>query len=280
MSTVQQCRLRAARARAHVLRMMRSSGAGHLGGALSSIDIVTALYFHAMTGDPANPALPDRDRFVLSAGHKCLAQYAVLAEAGYFPTDVLDTYGTLGSKIPGHPDMHKLPGIEASTGALGHGLSISLGMAVGLRLSGSPARVFTILGDGELPEGSNWEAFAAAAHHKADNLTAVIDVNGLQISGATQHVMDLEPIDAKLRAFGWEVRTIDGNDMEQVIDALDAVPFRASKPNAIVARTVKSKGLSFAEGNVAYHYWKPKADQLTLAEAEVRDVILALEAAS
>ncbi|MDR1236735.1 MAG: transketolase [Propionibacteriaceae bacterium] len=279
MTEAGDCRLRAASARANVLRMLRSSGAGHLGGALSCIDIVSALYFHTMRHDPADPRMADRDRFVLSAGHKCLAQYAVLAEAGYFPLEVLDSYGKLGTKIPGHPDMHKLPGIEANTGALGHGLSICVGIALGLRLSGSQGRVFTILGDGELPEGSNWEAFAAAAFHQTDNLTAFIDVNGLQISGTTQDVMNMEPIAEKLRSFGWETRTIDGNDLEQVLAVLDAVPFQTGKPSAVIAHTVKSKGISFAEGDVNYHYWKPKPDELDLAEAEIQATIAALSKA-
>jgi transketolase len=279
MTAAGDCRLRAARARANVLRMLRSSGAGHMGGAMSCIDIVSALYFHTMKYDPANPRLAGRDRFVLSAGHKCLAQYAVLAEAGYFPLEVLDSYGKLGSKIPGHPDMHKLPGIEANTGALGHGLSICVGMALGLRLDGSQGRVFTVLGDGELPEGSNWEAFAAAAFHQTDSLTAFIDVNGLQISGSTQDVMDMEPIAEKLRSFGWAVRSIDGNDMEQILEVLDALPFQAGQPNAVIAHTVKSKGISFAEGNVNFHYWKPKPAELDLAEAELQATIAALSEA-
>ncbi|MDR3070054.1 MAG: transketolase [Propionibacteriaceae bacterium] len=269
------CEYHAAKARWNVVRMMRASGAGHLGGALSCIDIVTALYFRTMKNDPANPTDPARDRFVLSAGHKGMSQYGVLAEAGYFPIEELDTYGQLGSHIPGHPDMHKLPGIEANTGALGHGLSISLGMALGARLSGGASRVFTVLGDGELPEGSNWEAFAAAAHHRVDNLIAIIDDNGLQISGKTADVMGLEPIEDHLRAFGWSVRVIDGNDMEQVISTLDQVPFEEGKPSAIVAHTVKGKGISFAENQVGYHYWKPKGDELERAEAELEAQIAA-----
>jgi transketolase len=253
-----------------------------MGGALSCIDMVTALYFHTMRLPAHDGPWPDaatylreadpgRDRFVLSAGHKCMAQYAVLAEAGYFPLEVLDTYGKLGTKIPGHPDMWKLPGIEANTGALGHGTAISLGMALGLR--GTDARVFTILGDGELPEGSNWEAFAAAAHHRAGNLVAIIDVNGLQISGPVTEVMNMEPIAAKLEAFGWQVWEVDGNDMAAVIELFDALPVGTEKPQAIIARTVKSKGLSFAEGRVEYHYWKPKPEQLAQAEAETQAAV-------
>lgn len=280
MTSTRDLQLRAARARRNVLRQIRSSGAGHVGGAMSCLDIVTALYFQVMRHDPSQPKLPDRDRFVLSAGHKCMAQYAVLAEAGYFPAECLDTYGKLGSKIPGHPDMHKLPGIEANTGALGHGLSISVGMALGMRLSGSPARVFTVLGDGELPEGSNWEAFAAASHHHVDNLTVIIDVNGLQISGSTAEVMNLEPISNKLEAFGWSVRTVDGNDMEQIVEALEAVPFVPGHPSAVIACTVKSKGLSFAEGDVGYHYWKPRPEQLAQAQDETDETINALQGTS
>jgi len=281
MDELDALRLRAARARALVVRMVRAGGAGHMGGALSCIDIVTAAYFFAMLHDPGNPALPDRDRFVLSAGHKAMAQYAVLAEAGYFPVEVLDTYGRLGSKIPGHPDMHKLPGIEANTGALGHGLSICTGMALGLRLrhAGSAVpRVFTVLGDGELPEGSNWEAIAAAAHHRVDNLTAFIDCNGLQISGRTADVMNLAPVAAKFEAFGWATRSIDGNDMAQVVAAFDAVPFTPGRPSAIVATTVKAKGLSFAEDKAAYHYWKATEEELAQAEAETAAAIAELEA--
>ena len=279
MTDLAKLEWRAARGRRNVVRMVRSSGAGHMGGAMSCVDVVTALYFHTMNHDPADPHKPDRDRFVLSAGHKCMAQYAVLAEAGYFPETVLDTYGKLGSPIPGHPDMTKLPGVEANTGALGHGLSICAGMGLGLRLSNSPARVFTILGDGELTEGSNWEAFAAAKHHGLDNLTGFIDVNGFQISGPTSEVMDMEPIAAKLEAFGWAVRTIDGNDMAAIVAALDGLPFQAGRPSAIVMKTIKAKGLSFAEANVNYHYWKPTADELEQAEAETAAAIRLLEEA-
>lgn len=260
---------RAAACRRHVLRMVRASGCGHLGGALSCLDILTALYFHVMRCDPKNPGLPGRDRFVLSAGHKCMALYAVLAEKGYFDLSVLDTYGSLDAKIPGHPDMHKLPGVEANTGALGHGLSLSVGMALGLRARHPGARVFTVMGDGELPEGSNWEAAAAASHHRLDNLIAFVDANGLQISGPTREVMSMEPIGGRFAAFGWAVREIDGNDMGQIVDCLDAVSAGGGKPTMIVARTVKGKGLAFAENNVACHYWKASPEELARAEAEL-----------
>lgn len=267
---------RAAQCRRHVVRMVRSSGCGHLGGAMSCLDIITALYFRTMRIDPANPSWPERDRFILSAGHKCMALYAALAEKGFFELSVLDTYGKLNSKIPGHPDMHKLPGVEANTGALGHGLSIAVGMSLGLRLRGLPSRVFAVLGDGELPEGSNWEAAAAAGHHRLDTLTGIIDLNGLQISGPTAEVMNMEPVVQRFSSFGWAVREIDGNDMGQIAGCLDSLPFEKGKPCLIAARTVKGKGVSFAENRVDYHYWKPSPEELDAAELELDADLLAL----
>lgn len=253
---------------------MRASGHGHIGGAFSSMDIVTALYFYKMKVWPEDPDRADRDRFLLSAGHKSMVQYAVLAEMGFFPKELLDTYGSLHSRLPGHPNMHKLPGVEANTGALGHGLAIAAGMAMGLRLDGKPSQVYTILGDGELAEGSNWEAAAAAAHHKVDNLTAFVDFNGLQISGKVTEVMNFTPIDEKFRAFGWAVREIDGNDMTQIVETLDALPFEPGKPSMIVARTVKSKGLKQGEGNPAFHYWNASPEE---CDALDRDLISMLD---
>lgn len=269
--------LEAARCRRNVVRMVEASGHGHLGGALSSMDIVTALYFYKMHCDPKNPKLEDRDRFLLSAGHKCMVQYAVLAEKGYFDKSVLDTYGGLKTLLPGHPDMHKLPGVEANTGALGHGLSLAAGMALGLRLDGKKSQVYAVMGDGELAEGSNWEAAAAAAHHRLDNLTVFVDFNGLQISGKVQDVMNFTPIGDHFAAFGWAVKDIDGNDMSQVVEALDALPLTPGKPNLIVAHTVKSKGLSFAENKAAYHYWTPKDEELSQAIQETEAAIARLE---
>ena len=270
---IRKLELEAAKCRLNVLRMIRAGGHGHVGGALSAMDIVTALYFYKMKVDPANPQMEDRDRFILSAGHKCLCQYAALAEKGFFSKTVLDTYGSLGSHIPGHPDMHKLPGVEANTGALGHGLAISLGMALGAKLSGTGARVYTVMGDGELAEGSNWEAAAAAAHHKADNLTAIVDFNGLQISGRVQEVMDFTPISDHFKAFGWAVKDIDGNNMKEVVEALDSLPFEEGKPSCIVAHTIKAKGLSFGEDNVSFHFWNAKEEQLDQAEAELKALV-------
>ena len=207
-----------------------------------------------------------------------MVQYAVLAEKGFFDKSVLDTYGALKTKIPGHPDMHKLPGVEANTGALGHGLSIASGMALGLRMDGKDAKVYTILGDGELAEGSNWEAAAAAAHHKLDNLVAFVDFNGLQISGKVQDVMNFTPIADHFAAFGWAVTDIDGNNMEQVVDTLDRLPLEKGKPSLIVAHTVKSKGISFAENVAAYHYWTPSQEELQKAQEEIDGQVARLEA--
>lgn len=269
-------KLAAARCRLDILRMIRASGHGHIGGAFSAMDIVTALYFYKMRIKPDEPSWPERDRFILSAGHKCLAQYAALAELGYFDKSILDSYGSLGSRIPGHPDMHKLPGIEANTGALGHGLSIAVGMALSLRMDGK-GRVYAVLGDGELAEGSNWEAAAAAAHHGLDNLTVFVDFNGLQISGRVQDVMDLTPVSGHFAAFGWAVREIDGNCMEEIVGALDSLPFENGRPSLIVARTVKAKGLSFGENDVAFHFWNADEEQLSRAEAEISAAAAALE---
>ena len=269
-------KIRAAKCRLNILRMMKASGAGHLGGAMSAVDILSALYFKTMRRDSKNPKSPDRDRFVLSAGHKCMALYAVLAEAGYFDPKILDTYGQLKSRIPGHPDMYKLPGVEANTGALGHGLSISVGMALGLRTAGR--QVFTVMGDGELPEGSNWEAAAAAAHYGLENLTAIVDNNGLQISGDVTEVMNMQPIGRHFAGFGWAVKEIDGNNMHEITAALASLPFEKNKPSIIVAHTVKAKGISFAENVTEYHYWKPAEGEMEKAEAELNAALKELEA--
>ncbi len=276
-SEIKNLQIIAEKCRENVIRMMQSSGHGHIGGAFSSMDIVTALYFHTMNVDPKNPKDEDRDRFILSAGHKSMVQYAVLAEKGFFPKDILDTYGQLHSKIPGHPDMHKLPGVEANTGALGHGLSIACGMALGLRLNQQSSRVFVITGDGELPEGSNWEAAAIAAHYKLDNLVVFVDNNGLQISGKVEDVMNMTPIDEHFKAFGWAVKNIDGNNMAEIIAVLDQLPLEKGKPTVVIAHTVKSKGLTAGENNAAYHYWNPTEAEIEEAKKEISARIIELQ---
>ena len=269
--------LTAARCRKNVLRMVAAGGHGHIGGAFSAMDVVTALYFDHMHVLPDAIKAPERDRFLLSAGHKCLAQYAALAEAGFFDKSVLDSYGALGSLIPGHPDMHKLPGVEANTGALGHGMSIAAGMAMAAKLQKRDYRVFAICGDGELPEGSNWEAAAAAAKFKLDNLVVFVDNNGLQISGNVEQVMDMRPIAGKFETFGWDVREIDGNDMAQILDTLDARPYGHGKPMMVLCHTVKAKGLSFGEGKASFHFWNANPEQLQQANEELDAQIAVLE---
>jgi transketolase len=258
--------------RRNILQLIRAGEAGHVGGALSSVEIVTALYFYLLNIDPGKPEWTQRDRFVLSAGHKCLVLYAALAERGFFDKSVLDTYGALDSSIPGHPNMHKLPGIESNTGALGHGLSIAGGMALGLRMNKSKSRVFVLMGDGELAEGSNWEAASAASMHKLENMIVFVDRNKLQISGPTIEVMSYEPLDERWRSFGWSVRTINGHDMEAIITNAMQAPFEKGKPSIIIADTIKSKGLSFAEGKVNYHYWKATPEEMKQAERDLEAI--------
>jgi transketolase len=252
-----------------VIRQIKAGKAGHVGGALSIAEILSCLYFRIMRVDSSNPGWRERDRFVLSAGHKCLALYAALAERGFFDAGVLDTYGSLGSKLPGHPDMHKLPGIETNTGALGHGLSIAGGMAIGLKMDRLDAKVYVIMGDGELAEGSNWEAAAAASHHGLDNLLVFVDRNTLQIGGRTVEVMSYEPLAGRWEAFGWRVREINGHDVRQIVEAASAIPFEKGKPSLVISNTVKSKGLSFAEDKASYHYWKATPEELALADKEL-----------
>lgn len=258
--------------RRDILRLIRAGEAGHVGGALSSVEILTALYFNLLRVDPKNPGWAQRDRFILSAGHKCLVLYSALAERGFFDKSLLDTYGSLDSKLPGHPNMHKLPGVETNTGALGHGLSIGGGMALGFKMDGSTSKVFVLMGDGELAEGSNWEAASAASMHKLDNLIVFVDRNRLQISGPTVNVMSYEPLDERWRAFGWNVRVIDGHDLEAIINNVNQAPFEKGKPTVFIADTVKSKGLSFAEGKVNYHYWKAKPEEMEQAERDLDSI--------
>jgi transketolase len=272
LKEIQKLQFTALKIRRNILRLIRAGEAGHTGGALSSVEIVTALYFNLMNIDPAKPKWTQRDRFILSAGHKCLVLYAALAERGFFDASVLDTYGSLDSPIPGHPNMHKLPGIETNTGALGHGLSIAGGMALGLRMDKSKSRVFVLMGDGELAEGSNWEAASAASMHRLENLIVFVDRNKLQISGPTVDVMNYEPLDERWRSFGWSVRVIDGHDLESIISTVNQAPFEKGKPSVIIADTLKSKGLSFAEGKVNYHYWKATPEEMKQAENDLEAI--------
>lgn len=257
--------------RIDIVRMITEAGSGHPGGSLSCVDILTALYFGGVIEhDPSNPTWEDRDRFILAKGHAAPALYAALAHAGYFPTEELLTLRKLGSRLQGHPDSSLLPGVEVSTGSLGQGLSIAAGAAAGLKLDGKQARVFTLLGDGECQEGQVWEAAMFAAHRHLDNLVAIIDRNGLQIDGCTADVCDPGDIAAKLTAFGWDVCEADGHDIPALVKTLLAAKADgAGKPHALIARTVKGKGVSFMENQAGWHGKAPNAEQLTQALAEL-----------
>ena len=250
--------------------MLHEAASGHPGGSLSAVEIVTALYFGGvLRHDPDRPEWPERDRFVLSKGHGVPVQYAALALAGYFPLEELRTLRRIDSRLQGHPVLGTAPGIEASTGSLGQGLSIGLGMALASRLDDSGYRVFVLLGDGECQEGQVWEAAMAAGHHRPDNLIAIIDYNKFQLDGAVEDIIGLEPLAAKWESMGWKTREIDGHDMQQVLDALDW-SMQAGEPACIIAHTVKGKGVSFMEGENAYHGVAPSDEELTRALSELQ----------
>lgn len=238
--------------RRNIWRALRAGGSGHAGGSSSAADILAALYFHRMQIRAKEPAWPERDRFVLSKGHANAALGAVLAMAGFIDDAIIDRFYHFESPFGMHPDI-KVDGVEMCTGALGHGLAIAMGMALGARIQGKDFHTFVMIGDGELHEGSNWEAALAASHHKLSNLTAIIDYNKIAQSGPIEDLIDVAPLADKWRAFGWAVREIDGHDMAQVVDTLDALPFDVARPTAIVAHTIKGKGVSFAENTYLWH---------------------------
>ena len=256
---------KARRLRVAIVKTLHKSQSGHTGGSLSAIDMICALYFHKMRHNPEEPAWDGRDRFVLSKGHAAPALYVTLASAGYFPAEDLMMLRRLGSHLQGHPDSKVTPGVDVCTGSLGQGLSMANGMALGLKLDGKPNRVYAVLGDGELQEGQVWEAAMAAAHYKSDNLCALIDANRLQIDGFVEKVMNVGSIAGKFRAFGWHVIEIDGHDMAAIVGALDAAEAHKGAPTAIVAATVKGKGVSLFENKAAYHGVTPS--DLELPEA-------------
>ena len=249
--------------------MLGQAGSGHTGGSLSASDIAACLYFWEMNIDPSQPHWVERDRFVLSKGHAAPVLYAVLAEKGFFPPDHLNNLRKLGSPLQGHPDMRKVPGVEASTGSLGQGISWAVGMALAGKMDNKSYRVYTLLGDGEIEEGMVWEAAMAAAHYKLDNLIAFVDHNGLQIDGRVEEVMSPLPIPDKFKAFGWEVLEIDGHDHKQIMKALNTARSVKGKPTAVVAHTVKGKGCSFMEDRVEWHGVAPKPDEVEKALAEL-----------
>ena len=258
--------------RRDVVEMIGAGKTGHLGGSCSAAEIVTALYFHKMRLDPKNPGWEQRDRFLLSKGHAVLIQYAALAEQGYFPKEELGKVKHLGAMLQGHPDKTKTPGIEANTGSLGQGLSIACGMALGLRLDGSEGRVYVIIGDGEMAEGQIWEAAMAAANFKLDHLVAILDRNRIQATGRVEERFNTNPVKEKWEAFGWHVMEIEGNDMAQVIDALDKADTVNGKPVMIIANTIKGCGVSFAEDTAAFHNGMMTDEQYDMAVKELSGV--------
>ncbi|WP_196592203.1 transketolase [Pectinatus frisingensis] len=242
---------------------------GHPGGALSIADILAVLYFNELNIDVQNPAWPDRDRFILSKGHGCTSLYAALAEKGFFQKEKLLTLRQYGSILQGHPDMKSTPGLDMSSGSLGQGLSIGNGMALAAKLQNKSYRVYVLLGDGELEEGQIWEAAMTASKYHLDNLIAIIDANGLQINGPTDEVMQVEPIDKKFSAFGWNTIVIDGNAIPQILTALKKVKRVKNKPSVIIAKTIKGKGISYMENNIKWHSGVPNPQEYKTALQEL-----------
>lgn len=263
-----QLEAKAADIRREILAMVHEAKSGHPGGSLSATDIVTALYFHVMNIDPERPRWEDRDRFILSKGHACPVLYSALAEKGYFGMSEISTFRKFHSILQGHPDMNKTPGVDMSSGSLGNGLSAGLGMALAGKWKRKNYKVYVMLGDGELSEGIVWEAAMAASHYKLDNLVAIVDGNGLQITGRVEDVLDSSPLADKWRAFGWALVEIDGHDMGAILDAFEQVR-RAARPTVILAKTVKGKGVSFMENNADWHGRAPSDAEYATAMLEL-----------
>ncbi len=271
MMDLQAVRRLSARVRKHVLRMTHRSGGSHIGPMLSCTDIMTSVYAIARV-TPETASDPDRDRVILSKGHAAATQYAILAELGFCKKELLDTYCADDSPLSGHPDIGCVPGVETTTGSLGHGLPVSVGMALAARIDQRPYRVFVVLGDGECNEGSVWEAALAAGSLRLGNLVAIIDRNGQQGMGKTESIIALEPLDEKWRSFGWETVTVDGHDHRAIIDELKAAQDR-DRPTAIIATTIKGKGVSYMEDQLLWHYRNPNDDQLAQAIKEIDDAL-------
>lgn len=257
--------------RIEILKMLALAGSGHTGGSLSAADIVTALYFSKMRHRPNEPGWKERDRFILSKGHAAPLLYAVLAMTGYFDISLLKTLRKLGSPLQGHPCSRVLPGVEISTGSLGQGLSVSNGIAIGLKIDNLSSRVYCLLGDGEIQEGQIWEAAMTAAHYRLDNVCAIVDLNGLQIDGPVSKVKAIEPVASKWCAFGWHVIEIDGHNMEEILNSFDEAEKVKDKPTMIIAHTIKGKGVSFFEGKVEYHGVAPTHEELEKALKELEE---------
>jgi transketolase len=267
---------RSVRYRKNILKYIVGAKAGHTGGSLSCIDILNVLYNTVMDVGPGNFTSPDRDRYIQSKGHCVEALFVVLADKGFFPESDLESLCKYQSHYIGHP-TRKVHGVEQNTGALGHGLPIAVGTALAAKMDNKAYRVFTLLGDGELPEGSNWEAALTGAHYKLDNLCAIIDKNELQITGATNDVCNTDPVDQKFESFGWAVKHVDGHDLKALHEAFAAMPFEPGKPNLVIAHTVKGKGVSFMENNVKWHHGVPDAAQYEQALQELDNTLTVAE---
>ena len=256
--------------RQRILKYIVGANAGHTGGSLSCIDILNVLYNYTLNVSPENFSSPERDRYIQSKGHCVEALFVVLADKGFFPEEDLNTLCRYKSHYIGHPTK-KVKGVEQNTGALGHGLPISVGNALAAKMDGKDFRVFTLLGDGELPEGSNWEAALTAAHYKLDNLCAIVDKNCLQITGPTAEVCNTDPLDEKFESFGWAVRQVDGHDVKALKEAFDSLPFEPGKPSVIIANTIKGKGISFMENQLSWHHGVPNQEQYATAIKELTE---------
>lgn len=266
--TVNELAQKSVQYRRNILKYIVGANAGHTGGSLSCIDILNVLYNNVLNVSPETFTSPTRDRYIQSKGHTVEALYVVLADRGFFPESDLETLCRYKSHYIGHPTK-KIAGVEQNTGSLGHGLSLSVGTAISAKLDEKPFRVFTLLGDGELPEGSNWEAALLASHYKLDNLCAIVDKNTLQISGPTADVCNTDPLDQKFEAFGWAVRHVDGHDLAALQQAFDALPFASGKPSLIIAHTIKGKGVSFMENQLKWHHGVPNKEQYAQALDEL-----------
>jgi len=269
---VEKLRKLAASVRSHDLQTVYNAKLGHVGGEMSATDILVALYFAVLRVDPERPDDPDRDRFILSKGHSAVALYTTLAHRGFIPMEELDTFAQPLSKLNGHPDRNKVPGVETNTGPLGHGLPVAVGAALAAKLQDAAWRVFALTGDGELQEGSNWEAAMSAAHYKLDNLTVIVDRNRLQQGDWTEQTMHLEPLADKWRAFGWSVLEVDGHSILQLLQTFSRLPVEAGKPNCIIAHTHKGQGVSFMRDRAAWHHKVPSAEELAKALKELEEV--------
>lgn len=263
----------AVRLRQHVLRMTNKAQASHIGSNYSAVELIAVLYKRILKYNPELPNWPDRDRFILSKGHSCAVLYAALAECGFFPTDWLNTFCQNGSNLLGHISHTSVPGVEVSTGSLGHGLPIAAGMALAAKLDGKPYRIFTLLGDGECDEGSIWEAALFAPQYRLDNLVIIIDYNKIQSLGFTKDILDLEPLADKWRAFGWNVQEIDGHNLQEIQDVLAKTPQVIGAPTCIIAHTIKGKGVSFMENKLLWHYRYPRGEEFEAALQELEDTL-------